>query len=305
MTKVKQPSQIRSMTGFGKARTRTAGVTLDVEVKSVNHRFLEFSSKLPKVYSGFESEVRRAVADKVQRGKVDVLVSRTATGESGAPLVTLNKALFQSYLSVYNDAFSHSGASLSGESQTGAILSILSRTDVVSGNEDEPSILLEKDTLLATLNEALNELVRTKVGEGERILTDLKNRIASLLDLRKKLQDMSAVSPSDIKDRLTLRLKKLAPEISVDEARLAQEVALLADRADVTEELVRLDSHLSEISTVLFGSVNGKRIDFLLQECGREFNTIGSKAQNAPIQSCVVSAKMELEKLREQIQNIE
>lgn len=293
---------LKSMTGFGKAKVEEGDLKIDVEVRTLNHRFLDCSLRLPQPYTQFELDLRSAVASRLERGKVEVFVTRRlSTGKVGKPI--LDQALFDQYWELYEGIFTKKGASLSAV--PAALLDILSRKEVVISEEEEQDPEREKPLLFGAINDALDRLNTMREAEGARLDQDLRNRLATLAEIRQKIQSLSLEAGDRHRERLLSRLQKVSAEIRVDETRLAQEVAFILERLDIAEELTRLESHFQQCSHILSNPPNGRRLEFLVQELGREFNTITSKCQDAPIQSLCIDAKAVLEKMREQIQNVE
>jgi len=291
------------MTGFGSAHDVDRAVRVDVEIKTANSRFLDLTIKAPRMYASFESDIRELVAETVERGRVEVLIGRVEqTG--GARRLSFNQELFDATLAVYLRQFRAAGVD-STEARVDAIRDVLSRHEILEVAEGEVSVSRERSLLLGVVRRSLQGLQSMRQSEGKRLVSDLEERLERLVAVRRTIERQAAASPAAARARLAARIERLAPAVKVDPERLAAEVALLADRVDVTEELVRLESHVAQFRKALSTPIAGKKLDFLLQEFGREFNTIGSKAQDAAIQSVVVEAKAEMEKMREQVQNLE
>lgn len=294
---------LKSMTGFGKAKGEDGDLKIDVEVRTLNHRFLDCSLRLPQPYTQFELDLRSAIASRLERGKVEVFVTRRlSTGKGGRPL--LDRSLFDQYWGLYEEVFSGKGVT-DLSSVPAALLDILSRKDVLLMEEEEQDPEREKVLLFKALNEALDKLNVMRETEGARLDQDLRGRLNHLVEIRQKIQLLSQEAGDRHRERLLSRLHKINSEIRVDETRLAQEVAFILERLDIAEELTRLESHFQQCTHILSNPPNGRRLEFLVQELGREFNTITSKCQDAPIQSLCIDAKAVLEKMREQIQNVE
>ena len=299
----KSKVSLLSMTGFGKARVNASGVWVEVEVRSINHKFLDLSFKLPRGYLQFEQELRTLVGDKIERGRVEVVVSRgeSAGGKSGK--VSFNKDLFEAYRKTYISNLPASGRK-NPEIEARMILDILSRKDVLTSDEDEQDLRSEQKTVRQALELALKALHEMRRYEGEKLGKDISARLDNVISIRKDVESATSRQAQTMRDKLVARIKKLSSEAALDENRLATEVVYLSDRADVTEEIVRLGSHIKQFEDALSKPPNGRRLDFIVQEISREINTIGSKAQEASVQSLVVDAKVELEKIREQLQNL-
>lgn len=292
-----------SMTGFGKASFDAGSVAIEVEIKAVNNRFVDCIFKLPKPYTQFELDIRNLVTSKLNRGRIEIFVSRTAIS-SGDAAVSFRRELYEQCYEIARGVCERTGK-LSDDNHCRVALSLLGRKEILEFGEEGEVEESEKESLLGTVGRALDDLCRMRAAEGSKIGEDIAARLESLRALRAKIAAIVGNAPQDIKARLLSRLAKLAPEVQLEPARLAAEVALLSDRVDVTEELVRLESHFKQFQEALQNPPNGRKLDFLIQELGREFNTISSKAQDAAVQALVVDAKVEMEKLREQVQNIE
>ncbi len=292
-----------SMTGFGKARVEKKGFWVEVEIKSVNHRFFDCSFKLPRTYAEFENELRAQVVEIVERGRVEVYASRggTASVEEGA--VVFNKQAFESLMRIYDQVLPKRGK-LSADIQARVALDILSRREVLSIEEEVPHAEGEHKLVQEAFAQALAALTRMRLSEGEKLGVDIKQRIDHLSQIRLQVAELVRDAPATLRVKLLARVQKLAVEVGIDDSRLASEALYLADRVDITEELVRLGSHLTQFEQTLQVPPNGRKLEFVLQEIGREMNTIGSKVQDAAAQSLVVEAKSEIEKIREQIQNV-
>lgn len=294
---------IASMTGFGKASRQSDTLLLEVEVKSVNSRFLDLSFKLPRSYSQFEIALRELVSSRLARGRVELVVRRQPVAEQ-ACAVEFNQALFKAYWGVCQEVTRECG--VTDDATRAAILrDLLNRSDVLAAVEQVADEAGEKEQLLWVVGAALDAVVDMRRAEGAQIEVDLLHRLARLREIEQALREIAAQQGGELKTRLQERLAQLAPEVIVDEQRVAAEVVFWVDRLDVTEELVRLKSHFEQFTASLHTPPSGRKLEFLLQELGREFNTIGSKIQDAAGQHLVVAAKAELEKLKEQISNVE
>lgn len=290
------------MTGFGRAVARSRGLSVEAEARSVNSRYFDLILRLPREYSAMEGPLRELASSFVQRGRLEITFNRRATGESRGSL-KFDRGLFDRLYRIYEKELG-GGQKLGDLERFSSISAILSRREVLDVEVEPDQLVKEERFVRQACGDALRALVRMRRREGLRLVLDIKKWLSELERTRGKLEKLAALAPSRIKDRLLQRIARLSPEIRLDEVRLACEVSLLADRVDVTEELVRLKAHLKEFAASLKGGA-GRKLDFLLQEIGREFNTIGSKAQDAAAQQLVVSAKTALEKIREQTQNLE
>jgi uncharacterized protein (TIGR00255 family) len=288
------------MTGYGKAEAVVTGGRLQVEIRSVNHRYGEVSVKMPRPLLAHEHEVRKRIGEVLKRGKIDVFVQfEPATGEQGKPQV--NIALAKSYF----DAFQNLKQAL-GISEPVSLGLVVSQRDVLVAEDGDTLLESLGEALLRVVGEAVTAIDAMRCREGEALHADLEGRLVRLAELINVVETRVPAAVATQAERLKERVALLLGESSLDEARLAQEVALLADRGDVTEELVRFNSHLSQVrETFKQQEPVGRKLDFLMQELNREVNTIGSKANDSDIAVLVVEMKAELEKIREQVQNIE
>ena len=290
---------MRSMTGCGRGTAEAGGWTVTVELKSVNHRFLDVALRLPRELSFAEETLRKAIGAELKRGHVDVYLTVTPP-EGSAAQVTVNEALAARYA-----AAAARVADLSACEQGVTALELLRMEGVVQVAQT----VMDEELLLplcgAAVKEALARLGEMRRREGENLRADLKLHLDRAAAIRQEILLRAPLVVEEYRARLTERLARLPIE-PVDPARLAQEVALLADRCAIDEELSRLESHIGQMNGYLNASGEvGKKMDFLIQEMNREANTIGSKASDARIAQHVVDLKSEIEKLREQIQNVE
>ena len=294
---------LTSMTGFGHATISEGSLSLDVEVRTVNSRFLDVIFKAPPAYASLESEVVSLVKEKLQRGRVDVFISRESnSGDSFE--VNINKDLYQSYLLTVKESLKGEDA-LNSDSTASAVLQALSRREILDLVPKEFDASKESKVLLKVVTEALDCLTGMRKEEGAALEKDLLGHVASLEKHTKELPKLSEQSVANFKSRLDERVRKLKLEIEVSEERIHQEIALLADKTDISEELSRLGSHFAQFKKLLGESGTGRKLEFLIQEMLREVNTCGSKSQHADITKHIVDMKGVLEKMREQVQNVE
>jgi uncharacterized protein (TIGR00255 family) len=288
------------MTGYGKGESATSVGTCTVELRSVNHRYGEISVKMPRMFYAFENEVKRLAAAVLKRGKIDVFVQWDETSAANsAP--QLDMALARGYY----DAYSRLAKELNLP-QDAAPSFIMSQKGVMkegAGSIDETAL---QPLLLAAVQGAVAALDGMRSVEGEALAVDLQLRRKQIAEWTAQIGERTPQMVLDYRQKLKVRLEQLLEGKEMDEGRLAQEVALLADRCDITEELVRLASHFSQFDEAL-RSVEpvGRKLDFLMQELNREVNTIGSKSNDAGITTLVIQIKAEMEKMREQVQNVE
>lgn len=289
-----------SMTGFGRGEVTTEVGTIVVEMKTVNHRYLDIAIRAPKEFNSLEENMRSVIRQALARGRVDVFVRFTPSLEQ-APTVTVNLALAKAYLAQVQVLQEETG--LQGQLTPRDLLEL---PQVVRLDEPVLDPELLQVPFVEVTQAALARLTEMREQEGLRLVSDMQERLVTLVELLAAVADRSPEVVTEYRQKLTLRLQDMLPEGVLDEARLAQEVALLADRACITEEIVRLRSHFAQFEALLGREeAIGRQLDFLVQEMNREINTIGSKANDAKIAQLVVEMKSELEKIREQTQNIE
>jgi uncharacterized protein (TIGR00255 family) len=291
---------IRSMTGFGQASAAVAGLRIDVELRSVNHRFADVRMRLPETMTRREAELRRRVLDRVQRGRVEVAVG---IGGAAAQGLAFNRELLDEVLQAVG-VLQERG--LPGQLDVATALTIpgmfRGQCDSVEWADAHHAAVDQ------ALGDALERFDEERRREGRHIQQDLIERFAAMRATLGELEARAAGLPARSRERLVERLRALAADVTLDPARVAQEAALLAERGDVTEEIVRLAGHLDQARQLVAEPDTapiGKRLDFLLQEIHRETNTINSKAGDLEISRAALALKVEAEKVREQAQNIE
>ena len=297
------------MTGFGKGEIECEECLISIEVRSVNHRFLDVSFKLPTIYSNLEHRLGKLIKGLVRRGRVDVLVCRKDKRVSDTH-VKFNNALFGEYIDIGKDIINSEILSECNLSKDSIILQVISnalnRREIVEFVlTEQHSIEKEYELVEQVFEQALSELTSMRRIEGEVLITEIKEYIDTFEDFVAKIELEGNCAAEVFKSRLEMRLNRYELNVNIDEQRLAQEVAILAERADYSEEIVRLKSHLTQFRDTLVSNGGGRKLDFLTQEFLREINTIGSKAQSPTVSSFVVESKVIVEKIREQVQNIE
>ena len=291
---------IRSMTGFGRASGRVLDREITVELKAVNNRFKEVVPRLPKTYTLFEEPVRKLVGDRIDRGRVDIFVQIDECANRRQRL-KLDLDLAATYCGLVRQL--KKDLDLAGEPDLAQVAGF---KDVIAYRDEE----LDAEAFMAgfqpLLTEALDKLVQMRQIEGKTIAGDMEVRLRAMSVWADEIEFRRGAVMEETRSRLETRIAAITEGMEIDPWRLAQEAAFLADRSDVTEEIVRLRSHLDQLGRLLNdeGSV-GRRMDFLIQEVNREINTIGSKSQDVEITNRVVDLKTEMEKLREQVQNVE
>ena len=291
---------IKSMTGFGRRQGTWLDGTVTVEVRSVNHRFLETSIRLPKSMSSYEESFKKAIQEHCSRGRVDMTVLLLG-GRGSTRSLQLDAGLAKQYHQTLRTL--QRTLKLGGSIDIGLVAGFRDLVALSDQPVDDPKLakLVRKLAL-----QALQDLAKMRKKEGALLAHDILGRIETLRELKAKVAERAPVVGQETFDRMKSRVKKLLGGEVPDLARLHQELALYADRCDITEELVRLDAHMVQFEHTVHSTESvGKTLDFLLQEMGREVNTIGSKANDVSITAAVVHMKAELERIREQIQNAE
>lgn len=289
-----------SMTGYGRGELTAQGRNITVEIKSVNNRYFDCSVRIPRVYLFLEEKIKSLLQQDVARGKIDVYI--TLDGQETAPAqISINRAMAEGYCNAY--------AQLSELFQipndlSSSILANLPEVLVLEKTpEDVDSI---GEDILSVVKIAMEDFGRMRRNEGEKLRLDLLEHSATIEDLLEKIELRSPDSIREYEERLMLRMKEVLGNQSFDENRILTEVALFSDKVSVAEETVRLRSHLAQLREMLEdGGAIGRKIDFLIQEFNRETNTIGSKCSDIELSRYVVDMKAEIEKMREQTQNIE
>ena len=287
------------MTGYGRAVETVGGREFTVELRSVNNRYLDCSVRLPRLVSFAEDAVKQAVKQSVSRGKVDVFISiRSEGGEETN--VSLNKSVLEGYLSAMRQMVTDYGVT---DDISVSTVSRLPEVFVIEKPEvDEEQLQAD---LLSVVSKALAGYDAMRCTEGQALDRDLRNRGNTILELVAQVEQGNAQTVVDYRARLEAKLQEVLANTSIDESRILTEAAIFADKVAVDEETVRLRSHLEQMNTMLTtGGAVGRKLDFLLQEMNREANTIGSKCTDVRLARIVVDIKAELEKIREQTQNI-
>ncbi len=291
---------VKSMTGFGRAVKEIDGYVITVELKSVNHRYFEFSSRIPRQYGFLDDKIKSFINSKVSRGKVDCFVGIEALNTEAAEVVVNN-----TLASAYVKALKELEETYELKCDYGA--STVSRyPDVLvvkKAEEDEEKLW---SYVKEVAEEAVSKFVEMRETEGRKMYDDINSRADYILECVSYIEERSPETVKEYNDKLAERVHELIGDVSLDEARIIQEVAIYADKVAVAEETVRLRSHISQLKEFLEATEPvGRKTDFLVQEINREANTIGSKASDVDIARKVVDIKAEVEKIREQIQNIE
>ena len=291
---------IKSMTGFGRAQSTVDGMTVTVELKSVNHRYFEFSARVPRNYGFLEEKLKSFVNATVARGKTECYV-RIENPENDEVEVTVNTALARGYAAAIRSLSDLVGTN---EQPTAAQLSRF--PDVLTVHKAEPDEERVWNAVQQTAQLALEQFIAMRQTEGEKLRADILSHADRIAQLVAFVESRSPQTVREYNEKLHRRMAELLGDANVDEQRLLTEAAIFADKVAVDEETVRLHSHLSQLHDFLGADEPiGRKLDFLVQEINRESNTIGSKAQDVEIAKAVIDIKAEVEKIREQVQNIE
>lgn len=291
---------IKSMTGYGGAKGCVEGLEISVELKSVNNRYLDTSVRLPRSFLFAEDGVKAAVQRHISRGKVDVFVSVDSSA-AGDMTVKINEPLLKGYMEAINSI-----ANDYGLSNDMTAMSICRFPDVLSVEKKDMDAEAITAGIVAVAEDALKDFDAMRLREGEKLRDDVLSKLETIDSLVSTVEQESPKTLADYRARLESKMAEVLGSAGIDENRILAEAAIFADRIAVDEETVRLRSHMSQLKTMISGdSPTGRKIDFLIQEFNREANTIGSKCQNSSIAHVVVDLKSEIEKIREQIQNIE
>ena len=290
---------IKSMTGYGKALLSQNSRDYQIEIKSVNHRYLDISVKMPRQLSYLEEEVKKEISKKIKRGKVDVLITFENNSAEGKE-IKINTELAKMYIKELRNLAEQEN--LQANIEVTDIINI-PEILIIQNNQEDEAI---KNEVIEVTKIATEKLFNMRQIEGEKISEDLKRRICSI---EQKVNEISEISTGLIEEyvvKLERRIKELLSNKDIDENRLAQEVVIYADKCSIEEEITRINSHIVQFRDLLNSEeAIGKKLDFIIQEMNRETNTIGSKSNSLNITNGVIDIKTELENIREQIQNIE
>ena len=292
---------VKSMTGYGRSEQVFENRSITVEIKAVNHRYFEFSCHIPRMYSFLEERLKSLLQTSITRGKVDIYISMEDTSETPSE-VTLNRSLAQGYLNALREL-----AQLCGLPQESVDLQTLARNNDIFTVRKEPD---DEEHLWAQVEQvsqtALRMLIQMRGIEGARLQEDIEQRLGRIEEMTASIEQRAPELVQEYRERLEIRIREILEDRQIDEQRLLTETAVFADKIAVAEETVRLRSHLAQFRDMMnHEEVIGRKLDFLVQEMNREVNTIGSKIQNVDVTSMVIEIKSEIEKIREQIQNIE
>ena len=293
-----------SMTGYGRAAVEREGRQLTVELKSVNHRFLDIALRIPRSLGFLEDEMRRSIAGRLARGHVDVFATYRNLRED-ARTVQVDRGLFLAYRQALAQLAQEQGQAGEALQDDRSLMKLARLPDVLVVTEAEEDQEALSALMAQGMDQALDMLCQMRRREGEALREDMLGQLAGLEGLARSIRDRYPQTVAQYQARLKERMEELL-STPVEEARLLQVVAIMADRSAISEELVRLDSHIAQMrETMDSGQPAGRKLDFIVQEMNREVNTISSKSQDIPITQAVVAAKAQIEKLREQVQNVE
>ena len=293
---------IKSMTGFGRCEAEINGREITVEIKSVNHRYFEFTCRTPRGYGFLDDKLKSYVNSRVSRGKIDMFVTVGANDEAPSE-VTVNHQLVSGYLNAMKEI-----SDTYGVENDVTVVSLSRFPDVFTVHkpaEDEEQIT---NDVLSVARTALDSFITMRETEGEKMKADILSRANTILSIVGEIDERSPQTVAEYEERLLERIKQTLDdyEVEIDEQRVLTEVAVFSDKVAVAEETVRLRSHFAQLEKFLeYDEPVGRKIDFIIQEMNREANTIGSKVQDAVLAHKVVDIKSEIEKIREQVQNIE
>ena len=290
-----------SMTGYGKAEYAQNGITLTVELKTVNNRFLDIIPKYPRAFVSLDDLIRKSVQQKIKRGRVELFVTYQNVNESGKTLV-VDKSLAEQYV-----ALSKQFASDYSLPNDFSVTFLMRSPDVVTEQmavQDEGDILTE--ILQDTLSKALDKLIEMRAVEGDKLEKDLLSRSNTVETLVTEIERRAPEIKAEYEARLRTKMEEILGDVKFDETRLLQEVAIFADKSNIDEEITRLKSHIAQLRDICEKGIDvGKKLDFLMQEFNRETNTVCSKSNDLEITKLGLALKNEIEKMREQVQNIE
>ncbi len=293
---------VKSMTGYGRAKMTLGGRDITVEVRSVNNRYLDATVKLPRAYIFAEDAVRQRVQKAVPRGKVDVFVTIDATAADTVD-VMVNEALAEAYFAAFRRLAALDGRAVESSY---SLADVARFPDVLTATKAEEDLDGVQADICTVLDEALSAHTAMRATEGEKLAADIAARLDTIEMLTGKVEMRSPETVREYREKLTARMREVLQSTTIEESRILTEAALYADKIAVDEETVRLRSHLSQLRAMLEANEPmGRRMDFLIQEVNRESNTIGSKCNDVEIARVVVELKAEIEKIREQVQNIE
>lgn len=291
---------LRSMTGYGRSQKDLHGRDITVEIRSVNHRYYEYSSRIPRTYAYIDEKLKALLKTGISRGKVEVSITINNI-ESKDTEIALNKSVAEGYVKALRSVAEE--LHLKDDLSLSKLIKLPDIFSVQKTQDDEEEIWSD---VSETASEALGKFVAMREAEGEKLKNDILSKSDSILLMVTKIEELSPQTVENYRNRLYQKLSEVLEDKNIDEQRIVTEAALFSEKIAVDEETVRLRSHISQLKSMLDSEETiGRKLDFIVQEMNREINTIGSKAQDLSITKIVVDVKAEIEKIREQIQNIE
>ncbi|MBQ9940243.1 MAG: YicC family protein [Clostridia bacterium] len=291
---------LKSMTGYGRCHNEVSGYDITVEVKSVNNRYLDVNVRYPRIYGFLEDRLKKLTSEYTSRGKVDIYVSVEKVSGSGT-LVTYDKDLLESYLNVLRTI--QKEYSLTDDI---SVSSVAQYRDIFNQTKEEENDEVVRDAVVSTARLAFEDYTAMREAEGERLAQDILEKLDFIEKKRVEIQALAPRAAEAYRIKLTEKISELIESAQIDKTRILTEAAIFADRVATDEETTRLSSHIKQFKSIINSNEpSGRKLDFLTQELNREVNTIGSKANDIDIAKIVVDLKSEIEKIREQIQNVE
>ena len=291
---------MQSMTGYGKAEYAENGITLTVEIKTVNNRFLDLIPKYPRAFVSLDDTIRKVVQSKIKRGRAELFVTYSDMS-SGSKKLVINEGLCEAYVQaakILSEKY--------GIENDFTVVSLLKTSDCVAEEIGDDNSEKVGEILVETLNEALDELVKMRKIEGDKLKNDILTRDDEVERLVGEIEKRAPKIKEEYESKIRERMTEILGSVDYDRGRLLQEVALFADRTNIDEELTRLKSHIAQLRNICKEEIDaGKKLDFLMQEFNREANTVCSKSNDVEITKYALALKNEIEKIREQVQNIE
>lgn len=290
---------IKSMTGFGRGNYENDGRIYSIEIKSVNHKYTDINVRIPRFLNSMEDKIRKKISSAISRGKVDVFVNFENYSNKGTK-IRINKDLAKEYISELKKLSEETGVRFDI-----SVIDVSKLPEILKIEDIDDDELIAKE-LMQALDEAIENFIKMREIEGEKLVQDIEKRIYLIQEKVNEITDFSGNIVEEYMKKLEIRVNELLKPGTVDENRLMQEIVIFSDKSSIEEELTRLRSHISQFLTLIKKeSPIGKKLDFLIQEMNREINTIGSKANCLEITNRVIEIKTEIENIREQIQNIE
>lgn len=291
---------VRSMTGFGRAKETVGDLTVTVEFKAVNHRYFEFSSRIPRAYNYLDEKLNSLCKQKATRGKIEAAVLIEDNSQSST-VVEINRAYADAYISALKKTAKEYG--LKNDIKASSLIGVSDMFKVAHQQLSDETVT---EAVMQVAENALAAFVEMRGKEGEKLFADVSSRARYILEKVSFIEERSPQTVKEYREKIEQKIKELLGDVKVDEQRLLTETAIFADKVAVAEETVRLRSHIAQLLSLMEADeAVGRKLDFIVQEMNREANTIGSKAQDIDIAHTVVDIKSEIEKIREQIQNIE